>query len=79
MPHNIAGTEEVMAFIANEISPDTYVNVMDQYRPCGGGYDDEFINRRLTSGEYSSAMDAARKAGLKRLDSRDRMRLFFRM
>lgn len=79
MPHNIAGTEEVMAFIANEISPDTYVNVMDQYRPCGGGYDDEFINRRLTSGEFSSAMDAARKAGLKRLDSRDRMRLFFRM
>ncbi|MFC1825551.1 radical SAM protein [Thermodesulfobacteriota bacterium] len=77
MPQNIAGTEKIMAFIAGEISPLTYVNVMDQYRPCGAGSSDEFINRRLTSDEYREAMEAARKAGLERLDKRDRMRLIF--
>ena len=30
---NVSGADEVLAFIANEISPDTYVNVTDQYRP----------------------------------------------
>jgi putative pyruvate formate lyase activating enzyme len=79
MPDAEADTEAILRFLAEEISPDTYVNVMDQYRPCGAGYDDEFINRRLHSGEFSSAMDAANKAGLKRLDSRDRMRLFFQL
>jgi len=79
MPHNIAGTEDVMGFLANEISPETYVNVMDQYRPCGLAANDEFINRRLTSEEFRSAMNAARSAGLKRLDPRDRVRLFFRL
>lgn len=79
MPHNIAGTEEIMAFLAKEISPDTYVNVMDQYRPCGEAGGDEFINRRLTSQEFTNALHAARAAGLKRLDRRDRARLFFRL
>ncbi|MCF8062001.1 MAG: radical SAM protein, partial [Deltaproteobacteria bacterium] len=35
MPGGIAGTRQVAEFIAKEISADTYVNVMDQYRPCG--------------------------------------------
>jgi putative pyruvate formate lyase activating enzyme len=32
LPHGIAGTEAVLTFLAEEISPDTYVNLMDQYR-----------------------------------------------
>jgi putative pyruvate formate lyase activating enzyme len=79
MPDNIAGTQEIMDFLAKEISPDTYVNVMDQYRPCGEVYKDEFIGRRLTSREFRDAMDGAREAGLKRLDPRDRARLVFRL
>jgi len=79
MPNHVADTEKIVAFLAEEISPNTYVNVMDQYRPCGEGHKDEFINRRLTAEEFRDAMDAARKVGLKRLDSRDRMRFILRL
>ena len=78
MPKQVAGTREIMQFLAEEISPNTYVNVMDQYRPCGSADKDEFINRRLTSREYKDAVDAAQKAGLTRLDPRERPRLIFR-
>ncbi len=74
MPGGIAGTPEVMDFIARELSTDTYINVMDQYRPCGGAHRDPLINRRLTAEEYREATGAARSAGLHRLDSRDRIR-----
>lgn len=77
MPQNIAGTDKVMDFLAKEISPNTYVNVMDQYRPCGEAHKDEFINHHLSSQDFRSATDAARKAGLTRLDPRDRIRLIF--
>jgi putative pyruvate formate lyase activating enzyme len=78
MPNNVAGTEMVMQFLASKISPNTYVNVMDQYRPCGSAGDDEFINRRLKASEFKEAVNAARNAGLSRLDPRDRPRLVFR-
>jgi len=77
MPKEIAGSEKFFEFLAKEISPHTYVNVMDQYRPCGSAHKDEFINRRLEMGEYREAIDAARKAGLKRLDPRERVRFVF--
>jgi putative pyruvate formate lyase activating enzyme len=80
MPNGIAGTPEVMEFLAQEISPNTYVNVMDQYRPCGTADRDELVNRRLTAQEYREAVAAARAAGLSRLDSRERPPfLIFRM
>jgi len=78
MPRQVAGTGKIMEFLAKEISPHTYINVMDQYRPCGSADQDEFINRRLTSQEYRNAVDAAIKAGLTRLDPRERPRLIFR-
>lgn len=78
MPQHVSGSEKIMEFLAREVSPNTYINVMDQYRPCGTAHEDEFISRRLTAQEYKDAVDAARKAGLTRLDSRDRIRLLFR-
>lgn len=77
MPDSIAGTEMILDFLAKEISPDTYVNVMDQYRPCGKAHEDEYISRRLSSREFKEAMEAAMKAGLTRLDPRERVRLVF--
>ncbi len=79
MPNDVAGSEGVFKFLAEEVSPNTYVNVMDQYRPCGTAGRDEFINRRLTSQEFRAAVDGARKAGLTRLDSRERIRFLFRV
>ncbi len=79
MPNGVAGTEEIMEFIAREVSSNTYVNVMDQYHPCGTADKDEFINRRLSAEEYRNAVDSARRAGLSRLDPREKRRLFFRL
>lgn len=77
MPNQVAGTAAIMDFLAKEISRNTYVNLMDQYRPCGPGGRDEFIHRRLRSEEYRAAVNAARRAGIERLDERDRIRLIF--
>ncbi|HOK06910.1 MAG TPA: hypothetical protein PK836_06230 [Syntrophales bacterium] len=68
MPSGVAGTAEVMRFIAEEISPHTYVNVMSQYRPCGRAFEDPLLARRITAREYAEAVSEARRAGLDRLD-----------
>jgi putative pyruvate formate lyase activating enzyme len=78
MPNNVAGTDEIMKFFAQQISPNTYINVMDQYRPCGSAHEDEFIDRRLTAREYRDAVNAAKNAGLTRLDRRERIPFIFR-
>jgi putative pyruvate formate lyase activating enzyme len=72
MPGDIAGTGEIMRWIAQELSPTTYVNVMAQYYPAGKVTSSEFpeINRGVTPLEYQRALDEAWRAGLKRLDSR---------
>lgn len=77
MPDNIAGTDKIFQFIAEELSPETYVNVMDQYRPCGEASSDEIISRRLTAREYADARNAALKSGLTRLDRREGPRIRF--
>lgn len=68
MPHGIAGTEEVLSFLANEISRNTYLNLMDQYRPCYRA--DEFpeLDRPITQQEYRDALATAARLGLNRLD-----------
>ena len=74
LPHGLAGTRNVMEFIANEISPNTYVNIMAQYRPCGKAHEDDYLNRRITSEEYQKAVQDALDVGLKRLDRREGQR-----
>ena len=75
MPGGIAGTGEVMRFLASEISRHTYVNVMDQYHPCWEAQKTPEVNRRITRGEYEQALEMARQAGLYRMDDRVRARL----
>ena len=70
LPEGIAGTEEVVRFISENLSANTYLNLMDQYRPAFKAHNYPELNRRLTNQEYQSAVDAAVKAGLKRLDDR---------
>ena len=72
MPGDIAGTHEVMRWIARELSPTTYVNVMAQYYPAGKVSRSEYaeINRHVLPSEYTRALDEAHRAGLDRLDSR---------
>ncbi len=67
MPNGLAGTREVMQFLAQEISPRTYVNLMAQYQPSGHAGRYPSINHRITSAEYVEALGIAREKGL-RLD-----------
>jgi putative pyruvate formate lyase activating enzyme len=69
MPNDVAGTREIMEFLAEKISKDTYVNVMDQYHPCGKAIGDPAINRRIIRNEYIAALRLAKEAGLHRLDT----------
>jgi putative pyruvate formate lyase activating enzyme len=69
LPNSVAGTQEIMNFIATQISADTYVNVMAQYRPCGiVAVGDDMIGRPLHGKEFTDALTAAYSAGLSRLD-----------
>jgi putative pyruvate formate lyase activating enzyme len=68
LPNGLSGTKEVMSFIAREISKDSYVNIMDQYRPTYKAMDYKEISRRITKEELEEAFDFARKEGLWRFD-----------
>lgn len=70
LPENLAGTEGVLAFLANEVSRDTYLNIMDQYHPCYRADEYPQLRRRLTPEEFRSALDSAERLGLSRLDHR---------
>jgi putative pyruvate formate lyase activating enzyme len=70
MPNDQAGTREIMKFLAEEISPDTYVNVMAQYQPAGTARQHPDIARNTTLEEYHDALQIAREAGIHRLDVR---------
>jgi putative pyruvate formate lyase activating enzyme len=70
LPGGLAGTAEVVRFLAEEISPHTYLNLMDQYRPCYKADQFPELNRRITSAEYAEALRMAAEAGLRRLDGR---------
>jgi putative pyruvate formate lyase activating enzyme len=69
MPNNVATTGKIMTFLAEKISKDTYVNIMDQYHPCGKAMGDQNINRRITRSEFAEAVHWAKDAGLHRLDA----------
>jgi len=67
LPNNLAGTAEVVRFLA-ELSEDTYVNIMAQYRPCYRAHEYPPLARRPTRTELEEALQLARAAGLHRLD-----------
>ena len=68
LPGDLAGSEEVLDFIAHEISPETYLNLMDQYRPCYRADEYPPLDRQITAAEYRAALELAKRYGLRRLD-----------
>lgn len=68
MPSSLAGTRDIMHFLATQISIDTYVNVMGQYRPCGNASEIGALNRRASRSELKEALRQTLEQGLKRLD-----------
>ena len=68
LPHGLAGTKTITRFIGEEISRNTYVNVMAQYRPCYKALQTPGLGRRVSSAEFHEALSFAQEAGLRRLD-----------
>lgn len=72
MPQRTANTRKIMRFIHDEISPDTYVNIMPQYRPCYNASLFPELSRPITVREYEEALREASQEGVTRLDQRVR-------
>ncbi len=70
LPNNLAGTDQIVEFLAQEISKDTYLNLMDQYRPAYRSHHFPELTRRITRDEFDAAVKMAHAAGLNRLDTK---------
>ncbi len=66
LPNDIAGSKKVIEFVANEISTNSYLNIMDQYRPAYNATKYEKLNRRITPSEYKEVVEYAFSKGLSR-------------
>ena len=68
LPQGLAGTREIMRFIARTISPNSYVNIMAQYRPCGRASEVEELSAYPSKTDYERAIQTAIDEGIHRLD-----------
>jgi putative pyruvate formate lyase activating enzyme len=70
MPDGLADTTQLMSWVEEHLGRQTYVNVMAQYRPAGQVSSQQFreLNRCLTEQEYRDALDATRRAGIRRIE-----------
>jgi putative pyruvate formate lyase activating enzyme len=71
LPNRLAGTQEVARFLAQEVSPNTYLNIMAQYHPCYKAFDIPLLAHPLLREEFSEAIDLAHRQGLPRLDNHE--------
>lgn len=68
LPHGLAGTSGVCRFLSQEISRNTYLNIMAQYRPCFKANEVPQLGRSISQEEFTEAVETARSYGLNRLD-----------
>ena len=68
LPDRLAGTGEIVRFLAHEVSTHTYLNIMAQYHPKYQALDWPKLSRPLTMQEFNEAIDLAQQQGLDRLD-----------
>jgi putative pyruvate formate lyase activating enzyme len=75
LPEKLAGTRQAMRFLRQAVSPNTYVNIMAQYRPCGRALEEPPLDRKISVEEYEEALTIAREEGLHRLDQRKALKM----
>jgi putative pyruvate formate lyase activating enzyme len=68
LPGDLASSEAVLRFLAEDVSRDTYLNLMDQYRPCYRADELPPLDRPVTREEFARVVAVARRLGLHRLD-----------
>jgi putative pyruvate formate lyase activating enzyme len=64
LPHGLSSTDEVLLWVAENLSPNVHVSLMDQYFPAHRAIGDPILGRKITLEEYESALDACHAAGL---------------
>jgi putative pyruvate formate lyase activating enzyme len=64
LPENLAGTAQVLRWIAQELSPRVHISVMSQYFPAHKAVNHSVLSRKITPEEYEAALDAFEAAGL---------------
>jgi putative pyruvate formate lyase activating enzyme len=77
LPSDTAGSDRVLRFLAEEISTDTYLNIMAQSRPCYRAGEKPELDRRPTRQEVARVFELARRYGLHRLDDRGPARVLY--
>ena len=70
LPNDLANSETILQFLAEEVSKNVYVNIMAQYRPAYKATDYAEMSRRIRPAEYQQVIGQAGSLGLKRLDTR---------
>ena len=68
LPRSLAGTRQIVQFLADEISRNTYLNLMVQYHPAYNANRFPELNRCITASEYNAAIQIAKAAGVTKLD-----------
>jgi putative pyruvate formate lyase activating enzyme len=65
LPNGLAGTEDVMKFLAREISTEVFVSLMSQYFPAYRAAESKHLSRRITEEEYDEAYAMKIRYGIK--------------
>ncbi len=68
LPNRLAGSKEILNWIAENLPKDTYINIMSQYRPAYRAHEFPQLARSITRGEYREVVEHARSLGLTNLD-----------
>ncbi len=68
LPNRLAGTRKVVKFLSQEVSTNTYLNIMAQYHPCYKAFDTPLLSRPVNKQEFHEAIDLAHQQGLYWLD-----------
>lgn len=67
LPNNLAGSLKIFEFLVKEISPEVFLNIMDQYYPSYRAYEFPELARRITLEEFQKVLQLAQKLGLRRI------------
>ncbi len=70
LPNDLAGSDKIFEFLAKEISPNSFLNIMDQYHPCHQALEFPELSRRITRKELQKAILLAKENNLTRLYQR---------
>ncbi len=66
LPNGLSGTRKWLEFLVQELSPNSYINLMEQYQPCYRAFDYPELSRRITAKEYLEAISIAVELGIRR-------------